>query len=448
MHTSRMTAAAMALVLIAATAWADQAAYISKDQAEEALKLVPLGGTIRHYCEPCGDTAWTEEAVSEKSVRHTGYESYYEVLVNGEGVDLAYVYVLAGETWMNLALHMGLPVRDVSETLPDLPDEEAGAPEAYYAGTIGEGLRVLMRLERHGDGLFGDYWYAHVGKPIYVEGTSLRRGALTMTESVDGAKTGVFNGHIRDGGARIEGAWHSPDGSRTLPFELHRFGEVKEESIDRMVAGVRLLGLLAYPSFTLDEPAAQEALNALVRRRVTTPYEAFAKDLEGFLQREPDETPAAELYPHGLEFEIAGPVVTHFSPGLVSLVLSRYEYAGGAHPNSGFVTITARIEGGRVRELTLAGLFKPDAPFLDTLSPLLLDDLKRQEAAFVVDGTVAELGPDDLDLFTVSRKGITFYFQPYAVGPYVQGPFESAVSWDALSGLVNRDLLESANLEP
>ena len=53
-------------------------------------------------------------------------ESYFEVIVNGDGVDLAYVYVLSGGKWLNAAMLLNIKVEGVSRLLPeDLQDEDA-----------------------------------------------------------------------------------------------------------------------------------------------------------------------------------------------------------------------------------------------------------------------------------------------------------------------------------
>jgi len=41
----------------------------------------------------------------------------------------------------------------------------------------------------------------------------------------------------------------------------------------------------------------------------------------------------------------------------------------------------------------------------------------------------------DLSSFTLSADGLTFYFAPYAMGPYVQGSFEAKLPYEVLLGL-------------
>ena len=117
----------LAVFLSGALLYADQAAWITKEQAEKGAKLIKVSGVIRHYCAPCGETAYKSEKVStvvveEVESNFTG-EVYYEVRVNGTGVDLAYVYVRSGGNWVNVAMFLGMDVSDVPELLPaDVPE--------------------------------------------------------------------------------------------------------------------------------------------------------------------------------------------------------------------------------------------------------------------------------------------------------------------------------------
>ncbi|HOP28159.1 MAG TPA: hypothetical protein PKZ64_01215 [Spirochaetota bacterium] len=109
--------------------YADQAAWITKDQAERGAALIRSSGKIRHFCAPCGDNFFRSENVhtvrAEKAAGSTPGDRYYEVLVNGNGVDLAYIYVLTGGVWINAAMSLNIPVESVPRILPsDLQDDQ------------------------------------------------------------------------------------------------------------------------------------------------------------------------------------------------------------------------------------------------------------------------------------------------------------------------------------
>lgn len=113
--------------------YADQAAWITKDQAERGAALIKNSGKIRHFCSPCGDNFFRGENVhAVKALKAAGSnpgDQYFEVLVNGSGVDLAYVYVLSDGKWINAAIQLNIPVESVPKFLPDDLQDEQLLPE-------------------------------------------------------------------------------------------------------------------------------------------------------------------------------------------------------------------------------------------------------------------------------------------------------------------------------
>ena len=119
----------------------------------------------------------------------------------------------------------------------------------------------------------------------------------------------------------------------------------------------------------------------------------------------------------------------------LSLLNHAYVYTGGAHPNTFFASYLLEVRPSGLTLLGINDLFRADSSWLKRLTPLILEDLARQEAAWVTQGDVTELTPIDVSTFTLSADGMTFYFAPYAMGPYVQGSFEVTLPFEALLGL-------------
>lgn len=84
-----------------------------KVAADKAIQLLGEGVDVRHYCAPCGDKAYRQVEVGFNEVQQTETEGRYEVYLNGEPVDLAYVYVEKDGKWSNVAKLCGLPVDGV-----------------------------------------------------------------------------------------------------------------------------------------------------------------------------------------------------------------------------------------------------------------------------------------------------------------------------------------------
>lgn len=109
-------------VMLAVSVFADQAAYVTQKQAEKAAAFLKDKKEVRHYCAPCDDKGDKTEAVSTiDAVVVDAAKGYWEVKVNGEGIDLAYVYFRTKDgKWKNLAKEIGVKVHDVPKYLPDV----------------------------------------------------------------------------------------------------------------------------------------------------------------------------------------------------------------------------------------------------------------------------------------------------------------------------------------
>ena len=100
------------------TALADQAAWITQAQAEKAAAFLKDKKEIRHYCAPCNDKGDKVEAIDTVDAAKVKDENYWEVRINGEGIDLAYVYFKTKDgKWKNLAKELDIKVKDVPKIL-------------------------------------------------------------------------------------------------------------------------------------------------------------------------------------------------------------------------------------------------------------------------------------------------------------------------------------------
>ena len=116
----RKSVASLLLVsIMSIAALADQAAYITKAQAEKAAAFLKDKKQIRHYCAPCDDKGDRTEDITSVGAAPAGYQDFWEVKVNGEGIDLAYVYFQEKDgKWKNLAKELDVKVKDVPKYLP------------------------------------------------------------------------------------------------------------------------------------------------------------------------------------------------------------------------------------------------------------------------------------------------------------------------------------------
>lgn len=107
------------MLVFSMTAFADQAAYITKAEAEKAVALLKGKKQIKHHCAPCDDKSIETEDIQTVEISKTGYQDYWEVKVNGKGVDLAYIYLETKKgKWKNVAIELDIGVSGVPKFLP------------------------------------------------------------------------------------------------------------------------------------------------------------------------------------------------------------------------------------------------------------------------------------------------------------------------------------------
>ena len=122
-HQSRLQIIGCTLVYSAITclpALADRCAYISKQQGITALSRLDIDQTIYKLCEPCGDENARSTLIQDLSLEKVDYQDYWQIMVNGEGIDLAYVFVDSRieNHIVNLAAIADCPAVKVSPILP------------------------------------------------------------------------------------------------------------------------------------------------------------------------------------------------------------------------------------------------------------------------------------------------------------------------------------------
>ncbi len=85
------------VTLFSMNVMADQCQAISRAEADRAALLIQKNSVITDYCEPCENgkvgTVSTVKSVKVKPVVLFGNETYFEVVVNGKSLDLAYTFI-------------------------------------------------------------------------------------------------------------------------------------------------------------------------------------------------------------------------------------------------------------------------------------------------------------------------------------------------------------------
>lgn len=108
----------MMTFLAMSQALAGHASVLALAEARAVASLFSESGIIRHFCVPCGDSAWrTERVRTVKELRARPDSDEWAVSVNGKSVDAAYIYVQWKGRWTNAAWAAGLSFPDIPSTL-------------------------------------------------------------------------------------------------------------------------------------------------------------------------------------------------------------------------------------------------------------------------------------------------------------------------------------------
>ena len=125
-----------------------------------------------------------------------------------------------------------------------------------------------------------------------------------------------------------------------------------------------------------------------------------------------------------------GETYRHF----VNYLIEKYEYLGGAHGISVEMPLVFDLKTGDV--VTHEHFTGPVAP---ELLKSLLDEYKCDNLKDIIDEN--DIDPADIfsvetiepsEFYTVNEKGITFYYQPYDIAPYVFGVITITIPWKEL----------------
>jgi hypothetical protein len=305
----------------------------------------------------------------------------------------------------------------------------------FYLGTQND-YQVQMTLELTNKNIAGTYYYTLIGTPIELRveqtGEATDTGLpITIDELDENSKTvAKFEGELSDTsletGTTLTGMWSCDDCADPTPkpFELVRVAEFARVSFQQN----RIETALTYPVFVGDLAVFNKALNA---------SELVARLFDDFGQGQ-EEQSTGNLYNawtvhSNFEIRYAG-------KHLLSLLETTDWYTGGAHPNYGFAGHTFLQEDGELEVLELADLFTENAD-LSGVTKLVEEDLLGQQASFMPEAFNGQT-LQNLSSFTLSPRGITFHFAPYAVGSYAEGAYEVTVPFEDVKDLLRSEITD------
>ncbi len=369
-----------------------------------------------------------------------------------------------------IALILGLAFTGLSS------EKKSKFPEqpfyAHFSGKI-DGkhefrLDLLSRTSNvGGDPVQASYYYEKIGAPIELT-VSVKDGKLRMTENGEGGLQNVFEADWPADGKQlvIEGRWKSAkpkkdlpftmkeDYSRSLAFEAHpltRSIKLSKQSNKSPEGEFRALYLAPRPPGAKETPVVASIRKILGRaffgesfdpkKSTTLALDNLAAEFAAeYRENVLPDWKAGDDAPYFSWSQDHGASVRFNDRDLVSVEHFTYSFSGGAHGNYGSAYYVFDLTNGK--ELGLADLFRDGyktklPPILERVFVKKYGEGAKYEAGKSMEeyGLLVDRLPVP-DNFFVDRRGITFVYNPYEVGPYVLGGIDLLLTWDDLKGVL------------
>jgi hypothetical protein len=298
----------------------------------------------------------------------------------------------------------------------------AQARSYHYLGELaGSPAQLQLKLEQ--DAVSG--WLMQETSGKVTEFTGLRRASddwLFLDLGEAGQLFGELSNGLADDGLVFEGTLLGTAGDAG-PFRFEQVAQFVTSQLDQG----RIETTSTYPFFL---PLRLQGINNFLQPDLLAEQICFLA--EGQYRASDGELFNAWTYDGTTE-------IAYVAPGLFSGLTTVSLFTGGAHPALEYWSYNLAYTGTSLRPFGLAELFDADVDAVALLNPLLLESLARQQAAWVLDGSVSSFTEEDLEVFTISPAGLEFVFAPYIVGPWVEGTFRVRIPLEDLAGSLRPD---------
>jgi hypothetical protein len=321
-----------------------------------------------------------------------------------------------------------------------------------FKGNIAQ-ARFEMVLRREGGELRGSYYYDKSGSAnrLSLRGKIGADGSFTMQEfDSAGRQTGEFKGKWTDdpneAGASLEGDWKKPGGGEAQSFiayeQMVSFTggtQIIDRQIVEHVKPKRLDLTAEYPELTGGANVA--GFNQLVKSGVSDAFAGFKKQMAELTAEDIKSLPGGINNYIDISYN-----VEYADDDLISVSFLESTFAGGAHPNYDFYTITYDLKQGR--ELKLSDLFKPGAKYLEAISAYATRDLRSRKGpesnenlglAQDIFAEGAEPKAENYKSWNITKKGLMFTFDPYQVAAYAYGSQTVIIPYARLKEIARPD---------
>jgi len=236
-----------------------------------------------------------------------------------------------------------------------------------YRGSIGD-RNIEMRLNIQGSNVTGTYSYDGIGEALTISGHVDDQGRLQLTEYANRKQTGKFScKRSLDDPIGSECTWSRPDGTHeTFVYLSEQHVATNGYQVTPKIVNDRRSGVRAsYPQITNDRKALTPGAQAFNRRVFSLVQKAI---------KEFDPAPDAGRNYFKMNYN-----VLFAADDVISVELGEDAYAGGAHPNSAFYSVTYDLAENK--ELRLDDLFKPGADCKSKIAEYVVADIDKRADA-------------------------------------------------------------------
>jgi hypothetical protein len=255
-------------------------------------------------------------------------------------------------------------------SLPGLGISVVGQPAAgtrIYRGSVGES-HFQMRLNVQGNNVSGTYSYDTIGEDIKLTGHLDDQSKLELAEfDAKGKQTGKFVCKALNA-VEHDCMWSKPDGTREAyaileeQFIAFRNGlQIVPKTIANRRSGVKV----SYPQITSNGAPLSPGAASFNRR-------VLALTQKGIKEFEPGPEPGKNSFETNYNVLLA-------TDELISVEMTEYSDTGGAHPNTGFWSLTYDLAANK--ELELDDLFKPGADYKNAIAKFVVADIDQRAVA-------------------------------------------------------------------
>jgi hypothetical protein len=122
------------------------------------------------------------------------------------------------KSWMTIEKYQNTLKRAIQLKQEAIYNQTTLDGTRYYNGSINEKHKVQMQLVEFNDWAYGKYHYEKSNSDLKLS-VSYNQDSITITETIEGKKTGIFKG-LKNENGEINGFWQDTDKTKRLPFHL------------------------------------------------------------------------------------------------------------------------------------------------------------------------------------------------------------------------------------